>query len=134
MVFSVWFYANIQWHWTFFYSFFVHKFFEYFWKTCKKPLLKQNFSLIKVNFGQLWLKFRTNHWAIFSIKKLPNTIKNHPNGEISPNLVTLLSYHLQEYRKKFVNKYHPMISTLPLFLLLPLLLISCPCIRIIENT
>jgi hypothetical protein len=44
-------------------------FFEYFWKTCKKPLFKQNFSLIKVNFGQLGLKFRTNHWAIFSRKK-----------------------------------------------------------------
>ncbi len=64
-------------------------FFEYFWKTCKKPLLKQNFSLIKVNFGRLWLKFCTNHWAIFSWKKLPNAIKNHPNGKISPNLVTL---------------------------------------------
>jgi hypothetical protein len=55
MVFSVWFYANIQWHWTFFYSFFYIKkeikFSEYFWKTCKKPLFKQNFSLIKVNFG-----------------------------------------------------------------------------------
>ena len=64
-------------------------FFEYFWKTCKKPLFKQNFSLFKVNFGQLGLKFRTNPWAIFSRKKSPNAIKNCPNGEISPNLVTL---------------------------------------------
>ncbi len=30
-------------------------FFEYFWKTCKKPLLKPNFSLIKVNFGQFFM-------------------------------------------------------------------------------
>jgi hypothetical protein len=37
--------------------FFIKKeinFFEYFWKTCKKPLLEQNFSLIKVNFGQFF--------------------------------------------------------------------------------
>jgi hypothetical protein len=40
--------------------------------------------------GRLWLKFRTNHWDIFSRKKSPNAIKNHPNGEILPNLVTLL--------------------------------------------
>jgi hypothetical protein len=60
-----------------------------FEKTCKKPLFKQNFSLFKVNFGRLGLKFCTNHWAIFSRKKLPNAIKNRPNGEISPNLVTL---------------------------------------------
>ncbi len=51
-------------------------FFEYFWKTCKKPLFKQNFSLIKVNFWRLWLKFCTNNWAIFSRKKSPNAIKN----------------------------------------------------------
>ncbi len=72
--------------------------FEYFWKTCKKPLFKQNFSLIKVNFGQLGLKFRTNHWAIFSRKKSPNTIKNHPNGEILPNLVTLCLTNLNLFR------------------------------------
>ncbi len=58
-------------------------------KHVKKPLFKQNFSLFEVNFGRLGLKFCTNHWAIFSRKKSPNAIKNRPNGEISPNLVTL---------------------------------------------
>ena len=53
-------------------------FFEYFWKTCKKPLFKQNFSLIKVNFSQLWLKFCTNHWAIFSRKKFAQCHKKLP--------------------------------------------------------
>jgi hypothetical protein len=65
-------------------------FFEYFRKTFKNPVYKQNFSLLKVNFGRLGLKFCTNHWAIFSRKKSPNAIKNRPNGEISPNLVTLV--------------------------------------------
>ncbi len=37
--------------------------------------------------------FLLNHWAIFSRKKLPNAIKNRPNGEISPNLVTLVLGH-----------------------------------------
>ena len=59
-------------------------FFEYFWKTCKKPLFKQNFSLIKVNFGRLWLKFRTNHWAIFSRKKSPNAMKNCQMAKFCP--------------------------------------------------
>ncbi len=67
-----------------------------FEKRVKIPFLKQNFSLIKVNFGRLGLKFRTNHWAIFSRKKLPNAIKNRPNGEILPNLVTLLVLPLPE--------------------------------------
>ena len=76
-------------------------FFEYFWKTRKKPLFKQNLSLIEVNFGQLWLKFRTNHWAIFSIKKLPNAIKNCPNGEILPNVVTLADINKMSFNKMF---------------------------------
>ena len=80
-------------------------FFEYFQKTCKKPLFEQNFSLIKVNFEQLWLKFCTNHWAIFSRKKLPNAIKNCPNGEISPNLVTLI---IREIRTAL---FHPGMAT-----------------------
>jgi hypothetical protein len=33
-------------------------------------------------------KICPNHWAIFSRKKF--AIKNRPNGEISPNLVTLI--------------------------------------------
>jgi hypothetical protein len=46
-----------------------------FEKHVKKPFLKPNFSLIKVNFGRFWaifswLKFRPNHWAIFSRKKI----------------------------------------------------------------
>ncbi len=87
MVFSVWFYANIQWHWTFFYSFFYIKkgikFFEYFWKTCKKPLLEQNFSLIKINFSVIfsWLKFCPNHWAIFSRKKFAQHHKKSPKWQ-----------------------------------------------------
>ncbi len=37
MMFSVSFYANIQWHWTFFYSFFVHKRGDkFFWIFLKK--------------------------------------------------------------------------------------------------
>ena len=52
-----------------FYSFFnikkEIKFSEYFQKTCKKPLFKQNFSLIKVNFRQLWLK-KLPKWQNFA--------------------------------------------------------------------
>ena len=55
---SVWFYANIQWHWTFFYSFFLHKkgdiIFWIFLRHVKNTLLEQNFSLIKVNFWQFF--------------------------------------------------------------------------------
>jgi hypothetical protein len=59
-------------------------------ETCKKPLLEQNFSLIKVNLGDFsWLKFCPNHWAFFSRKNF--AIKNHPKGKILPNLVTLNS-------------------------------------------
>ncbi len=75
--------------------FFLHKkgdkFFEYFWKTCKKPLLEQNFSLIKVNFGRFFhgYNFAQIIGQFFLEKILPNAIKNCPNGKISPNLVTL---------------------------------------------
>jgi len=51
-----------------------------------------DFMLISNGTG-LGLKFRTNHWAIFSRKKLPKAIKNRPNGKISPNLVTLVRYN-----------------------------------------
>ncbi len=60
---------------------------EYFWKTCKKPLFKQNFGLIKVNFRRLWLK-------------------NCPNGEISPNLVTLTLGASHQQDKIFVISVH----------------------------
>jgi hypothetical protein len=63
-----------------------------FEKHVKKPLLEQNFSLIKVNFGRffmakilpkslgdfLWLKFCPNHWAIFSRKKFAQRHKKLP--------------------------------------------------------
>jgi hypothetical protein len=82
------------------------KLFEYFRKTCKKPLLEQNFSLIKVNFGQFfsWLKFCPNHWAIFSLKKFTQrhkkshkwqnfTQSGHPEGkeeaELTKNILPL---------------------------------------------
>jgi hypothetical protein len=57
----------------------------------KKPLLEQNFSLIKVNFGRF---FHGENFAqiigqFFLEKISPNAIKNCPNGKISPNLVTL---------------------------------------------
>ncbi len=61
-------------------------FLEYFWKTCKKPLFKQNFGLIKVNFRRLWLK-------------------NRPNGEILPNLVTLaVAKRFSLFGKKDLNQ------------------------------
>jgi hypothetical protein len=50
---------------------------------CKKPLLEQNFSLIKVSFGQFfsWLKFCPNHWAIFSRKKFAQCHKKSPKWQ-----------------------------------------------------
>jgi hypothetical protein len=43
-----------------------------------------------------WLKFCPNHLAIFSRKNF--AIKNCPNGEILPNLVTLnLSQNLRQF-------------------------------------
>jgi len=42
-------------------------FFEYFRKTCKKPVFKQNFSLFKVNFGRF---FNRNIWSPCSKRSL----------------------------------------------------------------
>jgi hypothetical protein len=57
---------------------------------CKKPLLEQNFSLIKVNFEQIFMaKILPKSLPIFSRKNF--AIKNCPNGKILPNLVTLMA-------------------------------------------
>jgi hypothetical protein len=45
--------------------------------------------------------FLLNHWAIFSRKKSPNAIKNCPDGEISPNLVTLIESYIVNIQKVF---------------------------------
>jgi hypothetical protein len=61
-------------------------------ETCKKPLLEQNLSLIKVNFGRFFhgYNFAQIIGRFFLEKILPNAITNRPNGEILPNLVTLV--------------------------------------------
>ncbi len=63
-------------------------------ETCKKTLLEQNFSLIKVNFGRFFhgQNFAQIIGQFFSRKNF--AIKNRPNGEILPNLVTLIISNL----------------------------------------
>jgi hypothetical protein len=56
--------------------------------------LEQNFSLIKVNFGRFFHGQNFAHiiGQFFSRKYF--AIKNRPNGEILPNLVTLPAVHI----------------------------------------
>jgi hypothetical protein len=44
---------------------------------------------MKLNFGRFFLNCAHIFWAILFGKNAPNTKKYRPNGEISPNLVTL---------------------------------------------
>ncbi len=62
-------------------------------ETCKKPLLEQNFSLIRSILGNFFMaKILPKSLGNFFLEKiLPNAIKNCQNGKILPNLVTLIA-------------------------------------------
>ncbi len=64
-----------------------------------------------------WLKFRPNHWAIFSRKKFTQRHKNRPNGKILPNLVTLKSSLVGGVDVSSLDKYETVLG-LPIQLLM----------------